>query len=184
MLGIQQNLLPDLPDYETAVNDPRYAKKPPLDPSSSTVASAGANGAHGIHSESNLLYSNTQSTMGLPPPPPYSAAIAAEPPSTAVLNSLPVPEVVSSPPQQQIPPQQQQQHLTQAASPSPPTPPSAATTTTQQQFGSEIIEIPESVITEETSPSSAAPAVPTGTAAVVAVDNGNATGSPAAENKI
>ena len=175
MLGIQQNLLPDLPDYETAVNDPRYAKKPPLDPSSSTLASTATNGAHGIHSESNLLYSNTQSTMGLPPPPPYSAAIAAEPPSAAVLTSMPIPEIVSPPPQQQIPQQPtQQQYLTQAAPP----------TATQQQFGSEIIEIPEAVTTE-TSPSSAAPAGYTGTVVIAAADNGNATGSPpAAENKI
>lgn len=26
LMGLQQNLLPDLPDYDTAVNDPRYAK--------------------------------------------------------------------------------------------------------------------------------------------------------------
>jgi hypothetical protein len=63
ILGLQQNLLPDLPDYETAVNDPRYAKKPPLD--SATAVTPG----HHV----------TGASIAMPPPPPYSVAIASEP---------------------------------------------------------------------------------------------------------
>ena len=40
MIGLQQNLLPDLPDYDTAVNDPRYAKKPPIDPNAASATSS------------------------------------------------------------------------------------------------------------------------------------------------
>src|SRR5688500_9116773 len=65
ILGLQQNLLPDLPDYDTAINDPRYAKKP-LD---------GSN--NGNLTNNNL--SNTANSSGMTmaiPPPPYSVAIS------------------------------------------------------------------------------------------------------------
>jgi hypothetical protein len=117
MLGIQQNLLPDLPDYETAVNDPRYAKKPPLDPSSTSVGSAGTgNGAHSDNS--NMVFTSAHSsTIGLPPPPPYSA-VASAGSVTVIGNSMPIPDIVSSPP---IPPQIQQQAVVQSsATPAPP----------------------------------------------------------------
>jgi len=71
LMGLQQNLLPDLPDYDTAVNDPRYAKKPPMDAnatSSSTSVNHNSNG--------NAIVS--ASTISVPPPP-YSVAVAAEP---------------------------------------------------------------------------------------------------------
>jgi hypothetical protein len=68
IMGLQQNLLPDLPDYDTAVNDPRYAKKPPMEQNSS----------HASSNVNNLLVSNP-STIAIPPPPPYSVAVAAEP---------------------------------------------------------------------------------------------------------
>lgn len=71
-MGLQQNLLPDLPDYETAVNDPRYAKKPPAEsgPSQSTVTATGNGQA--------VIGSNPTSIV-IPPPPPYSVAVASEP---------------------------------------------------------------------------------------------------------
>jgi len=65
LMGLQQNLLPDLPDYDTAVNDPRYAKKP-LD--GTTSASSVTTG--------NVL---TTASSVVVPPPPYSVAVAAEP---------------------------------------------------------------------------------------------------------
>jgi len=65
IMGLQQNLLPDLPDYETAVNDPRYAKKPPI------IETASA-------TNSGNPVSGTAS-IPMPPPPPYSVAIASEP---------------------------------------------------------------------------------------------------------
>lgn len=104
MLGIQQNLLPDLPDYETAVNDPRYAKKPPLDPSATSfnVPTTGT-ATHGVTSEnSTMVFTSAQpSTMSLPPPPPYSSLsyqnpttqIAASPQPVNVATTAPVAEV-------------------------------------------------------------------------------------------
>jgi len=68
ILGLQQNLLPDLPDYDTAINDPRYAKKPPLD---------GSN--NGNLTNNNLSNTATNSSGGITmaiPPPPYSVAIS------------------------------------------------------------------------------------------------------------
>lgn len=71
-MGMQQNLLPDLPDYDTAVNDPRYAKKPPVDPNApSTTSSNLNNNVSGNH----ILGASTIAI----PPPPYSVAIASEP---------------------------------------------------------------------------------------------------------
>jgi hypothetical protein len=67
-MGLQhQNLLPDLPDYETAVNDPRYAKKPPLE---NAPTSATGNPGNPVLAASSIA---------VPPPPPYSVAVAAEP---------------------------------------------------------------------------------------------------------
>jgi len=74
IMGLQQNLLPDLPDYETAVNDPRYAKKPPSDgPSHAVTASASTGGIPG-----GIIGSNP-ANIAMPPPPPYSVAVASEP---------------------------------------------------------------------------------------------------------
>jgi lysosomal-associated transmembrane protein len=66
ILGMQQNLLPDLPDYDTAINDPRYAKKP-LDGSN--------NGNLTNNNLSNPTNSSGGMTMAIPPPP-YSVAIS------------------------------------------------------------------------------------------------------------
>jgi len=66
-MGLQQNLLPDLPDYDTAVNDPRYAKKP-LD---------GATSASSVTTTNGTVLTTASSVVV--PPPPYSVAVAAEP---------------------------------------------------------------------------------------------------------
>jgi len=69
ILGMQQNLLPDLPDYDTAINDPRYAKKPPLD---------GMNPGNNVTNNNLSTASNSSTgtmTMAIPPPP-YSVAIS------------------------------------------------------------------------------------------------------------
>jgi hypothetical protein len=70
-MSLQQNLLPDLPDYETAVNDPRYAKKPPIDGASASASQSSVNNNNGNCGV-------TASTISVPPPP-YSVAVAAEP---------------------------------------------------------------------------------------------------------
>jgi len=72
IMGLKQNLLPDLPDYETAVNDPRYAKKPPADGSSHTTVTASA-------STGGAVIGTNPSSIVMPPPPPYSVAVASEP---------------------------------------------------------------------------------------------------------
>ncbi|CAL8133059.1 unnamed protein product [Orchesella dallaii] len=89
IMGLQQNLLPDLPDYETAVNDPRYAKKPPPEngahapPPHHTMLVSGApvSGQIGLGFNGVGLNSSgtNPSSMVMPPPPPYSVAVASEP---------------------------------------------------------------------------------------------------------
>lgn len=69
-MGQNLNLLPDLPDYETAVNDPRYAKKPPLESAPATTSN---------HNSGGNSVPVGASSIAMPPPPPYSVAIAAEP---------------------------------------------------------------------------------------------------------
>lgn len=73
IMGLQQNLLPDLPDYETAVNDPRYAKKPPSD-----AANTGTSHATVVTSAPGVGVGGGQ-VIAMPPPPPYSVAVASEP---------------------------------------------------------------------------------------------------------
>jgi len=74
IMGLQQNLLPDLPDYETAVNDPRYAKKPPSD-----AATTGTSHATVVPSTPGVGVGGQGQVIAMPPPPPYSVAVASEP---------------------------------------------------------------------------------------------------------
>lgn len=79
IMGLQQNLLPDLPDYETAVNDPRYAKKPPSDSATTGVSQVGNLGfAPQVTAHAPQLQQQQQ-VISMPPPPPYSVAVASEP---------------------------------------------------------------------------------------------------------
>ncbi|ODM94766.1 Lysosomal-associated transmembrane protein 4A [Orchesella cincta] len=84
IMGLQQNLLPDLPDYETAVNDPRYAKKPPPEngqshPPHTMLVTGGPTTQVGLGVVGMNNSPNLSSNIAMPPPPPYSVAVASEP---------------------------------------------------------------------------------------------------------
>jgi len=72
IIGLQQNLLPDLPDYDTAINDPRYAKKPPVDGSGTPTPLR-------TDVSSNTTSTNPSNSSISTAPPPYSEAVATEP---------------------------------------------------------------------------------------------------------
>jgi len=84
LAGLQQNLLPDLPDYDTAISDPRYAKKPPFD----AVSTSGSTTAIRATVNPEIPSNSSVATGGsvIAPPPPYSVAI----------GGVQVPEVATS----------------------------------------------------------------------------------------
>jgi lysosomal-associated transmembrane protein len=79
LMRLQQNpLLPDLPDYETAVNDPRYAKKPPMD---------------GTPSSEQPISNQSSAGIIATLPPPYSVAVSEEPVMTTANGTIAYPGI-------------------------------------------------------------------------------------------
>jgi lysosomal-associated transmembrane protein len=125
IIGLQQNLLPDLPDYDTAINDPRYAKKPPMDGTPAPTP------ARGDGSGNNASVTPSAGSISIAPPP-YSVAIASEP-----FNIVTYPVVESQVSQQaaEAPQEHQQQQAPATAEETEvgPSPVEPETPTQQQQ---------------------------------------------------